>query len=118
MVTFDSDAGYPDKPFDGHVGRDQVVRDEHIPPRFAAASNDDCVTDLFFGTDYHSHLDTRRGGLAVMNGGSVNRLIHDITLEHLGKVIVLRETPIGRDRPDLAIRRIAAVAHVTTYGRA
>ena len=28
---------------------------------FGAASNNDCVTDVFFGTDYHSHLGTRRG---------------------------------------------------------
>src|SRR3989339_294091 len=28
---------------------------------FAVASKDDCVMDLFFGTDYHSHLGSRRG---------------------------------------------------------
>jgi amidophosphoribosyltransferase len=46
---------------------------------FAVASEQDCVTDLFYGTDYHSHLGTRRGGLAVMNGGAIQRTIHDIT---------------------------------------
>ena len=46
---------------------------------FAVASTSDCVLDLFFGTDYHSHLGTRRGGLAVMNGGSIDHCIHDIT---------------------------------------
>ena len=37
---------------------------------FAAALKEDCVFDLFYGTDYHSHLGTRRAGLAVygMNG--------------------------------------------------
>lgn len=30
---------------------------------FGAASENDCVTDVFFGTDYHSHLGTRRGGM-------------------------------------------------------
>ncbi len=30
---------------------------------FGAASKRDCVTDVFFGTDYHSHLGTRRGGM-------------------------------------------------------
>ena len=30
---------------------------------FGAASNNDCITDVFFGTDYHSHLGTRRGCL-------------------------------------------------------
>ena len=32
---------------------------------FGVASKDDCVFDLFFGTDYHSHLGTRRAGMAV-----------------------------------------------------
>ena len=32
---------------------------------FGAASQTDCVFDLFFGIDYHSHLGTRRAGMAV-----------------------------------------------------
>ena len=32
---------------------------------FAVASKENCVLDLFFGTDYHSHLGTRRAGMAV-----------------------------------------------------
>lgn len=32
---------------------------------FGVVSGDSCVTDLFFGVDYHSHLGTRRGGMAV-----------------------------------------------------
>lgn len=46
---------------------------------FGVISKDDCVSDLFFGTDYHSHLGTMRGGLAVLNGGGFTRFIHDIT---------------------------------------
>jgi len=46
---------------------------------FAVASEDDCVKDLFYGTDYHSHLGTRRGGLAVANGTGFTRFIHDIS---------------------------------------
>ncbi|MFX0102964.1 MAG: amidophosphoribosyltransferase [Candidatus Hodarchaeota archaeon] len=38
-----------------------------------------CVEDLFFGTDYHSHLGTMRGGLAVKNAGGFQRFIKDIT---------------------------------------
>lgn len=45
---------------------------------FGVASRDDCVQDLFFGTDYHSHLGTQRGGLAVRNGQGFKRIIHDI----------------------------------------
>ena len=32
---------------------------------FGAISNRDCVLDSFFGVDYHSHLGTRRGGMAI-----------------------------------------------------
>ena len=46
---------------------------------FAAASQEDCVHDLFYGTDYHSHLGTKRGGMAVVNGTGYARYIHDIT---------------------------------------
>ena len=46
---------------------------------FGVASKRDCVPDLFYGTDYHSHLGTKRGGLATINGGSFTRFIHDIT---------------------------------------
>ena len=35
---------------------------------FGAVSDSSCVFDLFFGTDYHSHLGTRRGGLVVLSG--------------------------------------------------
>ncbi len=46
---------------------------------FGVVSEEDCVNDLFFGTDYHSHLGTCRGGMAVLNGGEFTRHIHDIT---------------------------------------
>ncbi len=46
---------------------------------FGVVSDQDCVPDLFYGTDYHSHLGTVRGGLAVTNGAGIDRFIHDIT---------------------------------------
>ncbi len=46
---------------------------------FGVVSQQDCVPDLFYGTDYHSHLGTMRGGLAVRNGQGFTRFIHDIT---------------------------------------
>ncbi len=46
---------------------------------FGVVSKEDCVLDLFYGTDYHSHLGTHRGGLAVMNGAGCERFIHDIS---------------------------------------
>lgn len=45
---------------------------------FSVASKQDCVFDLFFGTDYHSHLGTRRGGLAVYGRNGFDRAIHNI----------------------------------------
>lgn len=45
---------------------------------FGVASKQDCVFDLFFGTDYHSHLGTRRGGLAVYGEDGFDRSIHNI----------------------------------------
>jgi amidophosphoribosyltransferase len=46
---------------------------------FGVISQEDCVQDLFYGTDYHCHLGTCRGGMAVMNGDNFTRVIHDIT---------------------------------------
>ena len=45
---------------------------------FGVASQNDCVFDLFFGVDYHSHLGTRRGGMAVLGEDGFNRSIHNI----------------------------------------
>ena len=45
---------------------------------FGVVSNEDCVSDLFYGTDYHSHLGTTRGGLAVKNPEGFIRFIHNI----------------------------------------
>lgn len=46
---------------------------------FGVASKNDCALDLFFGVDYHSHLGTRRGGLAVVSkDGTFQRSIHNI----------------------------------------
>ena len=45
---------------------------------FGVASKEDCVFDLFFGIDYHSHLGTRRGGMVVYGKGGYDRSIHNI----------------------------------------
>ena len=45
---------------------------------FGVVGKNDCVMDLFFGVDYHSHLGTRRGGMAVFDGEYFNRVIHNI----------------------------------------
>ena len=45
---------------------------------FGVASRRDCVLDLFFGVDYHSHLGTRRAGMTVHWENGFNRAIHNI----------------------------------------
>lgn len=45
---------------------------------FGVAAQRDCVLELFYGVDYHSHLGTRRGGMAVYGEGGFNRAIHNI----------------------------------------
>lgn len=45
---------------------------------FGVVSKEDCVMDLYFGTDYHSHLGTSRGGMAVWSGNGFSRYIHNI----------------------------------------
>ena len=46
---------------------------------FGAISKQDCVLDIFFGVDYHSHLGTRRGGMAIYDRKlGFQRQIHDI----------------------------------------
>jgi len=46
---------------------------------FGVVSRNDCIVSLYYGTDYHSHLGTRRGGLAVSDTKGFTRVIHDIT---------------------------------------
>ncbi len=46
---------------------------------FAVASKESCVWDVFFGTDYHSHLGTRRGGMVTYGSRGFDRAIHNIS---------------------------------------
>ena len=45
---------------------------------FGVSSKTDCVLDLFFGVDYHSHLGTKRGGMVVCGENGFQRSIHNI----------------------------------------
>ena len=46
---------------------------------FGAISKRDCVLDIFFGVDYHSHLGNRRGGMAIYDEDKgFQRQIHNI----------------------------------------
>ena len=45
---------------------------------FGVASKTDCTLELFYGVDYHSHLGTRRGGMATHGEAGFSRAIHNI----------------------------------------
>jgi len=45
---------------------------------FGTISESACATDLFYGTDYNSHLGTRRGGMVTLNDGVFRRSIHNL----------------------------------------
>jgi amidophosphoribosyltransferase len=45
---------------------------------FGVTSKGNCIADLFYGTDYHSHLGTKRGGLATIGSDGFARIIHNI----------------------------------------
>ncbi len=46
---------------------------------FGVVSRESCIEDLYYGTDYHSHLGTRRAGMAVRDHDGFTRRIHDIS---------------------------------------
>jgi amidophosphoribosyltransferase len=46
---------------------------------FGVNSREDCVKTLFYGTDYHSHLGTENGGMAVYGIGGFQKAIHSIS---------------------------------------
>ncbi|MEF9985881.1 MAG: amidophosphoribosyltransferase [Bacteroidales bacterium] len=45
---------------------------------FGCVSRNECVNDVFYGTDYHSHLGTKRAGMAFYNGEKFVRAIHSL----------------------------------------
>lgn len=45
---------------------------------FGTISKSDCVNDLYYGTDYNSHLGTKKGGMAVLNSKEFKRTIHNL----------------------------------------
>ena len=45
---------------------------------FGVASKSECILDLFYGVDYHSHLGTRRAGMATYGTNGFDLSIHNI----------------------------------------
>ena len=49
---------------------------------FGVVSGQPCISDLFYGTDYHSHLGTKRAGMATFDGNQPHQNIHNIQNSH------------------------------------
>ncbi len=49
---------------------------------FGCVSKQDCVREVFYGTDYHSHLGTKRGGIAVKNKDGLKKIIKNIESDY------------------------------------
>ncbi len=45
---------------------------------FGTISNEECINDLFYGTDYNSHMGTKRGGLVTWSENGLKRSIHNL----------------------------------------
>lgn len=45
---------------------------------FGVTKHEECVTELFYGVDYNSHMGTKRAGIATCHGGIFTRSIHNI----------------------------------------
>jgi amidophosphoribosyltransferase len=87
---------------------------------FGVVSKKECVEDLFYGTDYHSHLGTMRGGMATAADGAFSRFIHDITNAQFRSKF---EHDVGRLRGRLGIgvisdyedQPLVITSHLGTY---
>ncbi len=95
---------------------------------FGVASKEDCVFDLFYGTDYHSHLGTRRAGLAVYSKTKgFDRAIHSIETSNFrpkfDKDIVKMEGTLGigcisdYEPQPLIVRSHHGTYAITTVGK-
>lgn len=75
---------------------------------FGAVSDRDVALDVFFGTDYHSHLGTRRGGMVLFDKKEgFQRQIHNIEIRPFGRSLS------GTSRTSAATRGSAASATAT-----
>jgi amidophosphoribosyltransferase len=103
---------------------------------FGVTARDNCLADLFYGTDYHSHLGTKRGGLAVVGDNGFVRVIHNIEnaqfrskfdpdLERLGGRLGIGVISDTDDQPllirshlgDYAIATVGVVANAEALAR-
>ena len=52
---------------------------------FGTIKKSSCVTDLFYGVDYNSHMGTKRAGMATFDNGNFSRAIHNISNSYFFK---------------------------------
>ena len=55
-----------------------LSHNDYMSGFFGCVSRKECVADVFYGTDYHSHLGTKKAGMAFFNGEDFVRSIHSI----------------------------------------
>lgn len=94
---------------------------------FGVVSREDCVMDIFFGTDYHSHLGTKTGGMCILQKDGFNRAIHGISnAPFRGKFEPELESMVGNagigaisdeDPQPLTVRNKFGNWAITTVGR-
>ena len=53
-------------------------KDSFMSGFFGCVSRNECVNEVFYGTDYHSHLGTKRAGMAFVKNGKFIRSIHSL----------------------------------------
>ena len=80
---------------------------------FGIISSKDCRQPLFYGTDYHSHLGTKKAGLAVLNH-RITRCIHDISTSQF-KSKFIEELPKLSSVGGIASNRVTRVLLVTAF---
>jgi len=67
------------RPLGNHTNEESFqYREKFMGGLFGVVMKEDCIQDLFFGTDYHSHLGTKRGGLAVKGSDGLKSAIRNI----------------------------------------
>lgn len=88
---------------------------------FGIVSQGECGADLFYGTDYHSHLGTKRGGMAVRNGDGFHRAIHNIENSYF-RTKFEAELPQFRGRMGIGVisdtdpQPLIVESHLGTFG--
>ena len=72
---------------------------------FGAVSRKNCKYDVFFGTDYHSHLGTARGGMAAFDPEIRSNAHGDIGMVYMKRCIFRKQNCTERQKISLGLIR-------------